>query len=307
MPIKIPDSLPARKHLEQEGVLVMDRTTAIRQDIRPLKILLLNLMPKKQATEIQLARLLGGTPLQVELTLLTTKSYKSTNIAESHLIDFYHHWDDIKHHKYDGMIITGAPVEKMDFADVAYWHELSNILHWSSDNIHELFTICWGAQAAINYFYDIPKYLLDEKQFGIYNHDNLMPSHALMRGVNSKFKVPVSRHTYCKQQDIAALNQLQILASSHDTGACLVRDDKMRRSFMFNHLEYDSTTLKEEYQRDVEQGDNITLPHQYFPNDDVNREPPNQWQSFAHLLFYNWISVIYQSVPYDINDIGNNE
>ena len=256
---------------------------------------------------MQLARLLGGTPLQVELTLLTTESYKSTNIAEEHLIDFYHHCQDIKDDKFDGMIITGAPVEKMDFSDVAYWQELTNILAWSNHHIHELFTICWGAQAAINHFYDISKYILEEKQFGIYNHDNLMPTHPLMRGVNSQFKVPVSRHTSCQTADIEKLENLQILASSNDTGACLVRDDQKRRSFMFNHLEYDNNTLQEEYQRDIDQGNDIKLPHQYFPQNDVTRTPPNQWQSFAHLLFYNWISVIYQSVPYDINDIGKNE
>ena len=204
------------------------------------------------------------------------------------------------------MIITGAPVEMMDFNMVDYWCELTDIFDWSINNIHELFTICWGAQAAIYYFYNVPKYVLDHKQFGIFNHMNLLPTHHLMRGVNHQFKVPVSRHTECRCDDIKNIPALKILADSNDTGVCLARDDEKRMSFMFNHLEYDATTLQQEYQRDIEQGKDTAMPHHYFPNNDSNIAPVNQWQSFAHLLFYNWISTIYQTVPYDIEKIGRN-
>lgn len=304
MPIKIPTDLPARKILEDEGVLVIGEDDAIRQDIRPIRIALLNLMPEKIKTENQIARVLGSTPLQVELTLLMPGSHKSKNTPESHLREFYRPWEAIEHEKFDGFIVTGAPIEKLEFEEVTYWDEMQRIFDWSRTNVHSLFSLCWGAQAALYHFYGIPKYTLPEKRFGIYWHEVKDHRSLLMRGMNDEIPVPVSRHTENRSEDFAAFENLDIVVESDEAGPCLVRDRAMRQVFMFNHLEYDSTTLGEEYARDAARGDDIQLPVNYFPGDDPANVPVNYWRASAHLFYGNWLNSIYQSTPYDLSRIG---
>ncbi len=304
MPIKIPDHLPARKFLESEGLVIMRESQAAKQDIRPLKIALLNLMPKKQQTEMHFARLIGATPIQVELTLLTTGSYSPNNVSKQHMLDFYHPWEDVKQQKFDGMIVTGAPVELMEFQDVAYWQEITKIFKWTQTNVHNCLNICWGAQAALHYFYNVPKSILAQKKFGLFNHHIVKKNSTLLRGFADEFIVPISRHTEIYVEDLPKNAGLEILASSDEAGVCIIRDRKKRQIYMFNHLEYDATGLREEYLRDLDQGKDITLPYNYFPNDDINAKLLNSWRAHAHLFIGNWITEVYEDTPYDINKIG---
>ncbi|WP_425407489.1 homoserine O-acetyltransferase MetA [Hwanghaeella sp.] len=304
MPIKIPDELPARRHLEDEGVVVMGERDAVRQDIRPMRIAVLNLMPKKESTETQLTRLIGATPLQVELTLLTTGSYVPTNVSQKHLSAFYHTWEDVKDQKFDGLIVTGAPIETLPFEDVHYWAELTRIFDWTQSNVHSTFNICWGAQAALKHFRDIPKHELPGKMFGVFEHAVTTPGNTLLRGFNDIFRIPVSRHTETRREDLPDDPMLQVLAESPESGLCLVQDQRYRQIYIFNHLEYDARTLADEYNRDVSQGLKIDVPKNYFPDDDPSQEPRNRWRAHAHLLFSNWINDVYQSVPFHVEDIG---
>ena len=304
MPIRIPDALPARSILQQEGVMVMDETTATRQDIRPLHIGLLNLMPNKIATETQLARVLGSTPLQVELTLVRIGGHKAKNTPEEHLIDFYHTWDEVRDRKFDGFIITGAPIETLPFEEVTYWQELQQILDWTATHVHSSFFICWGAMAAINHFHGVPKYTLEKKAFGVYRHRNLNPASPYLAGFSDDFSIPVSRWTEMRSDDVRKHGELEILMESDITGPCLIAEQTGRRLYIFNHIEYDSTSLKEEYDRDVAANVPIEIPHNYYPADNPKMPPQNRWRSHAHLLFGNWINQTYQTTPFDLEKIG---
>lgn len=304
MPIKIPDTLPAFETLVEEGVRVMTETVAVRQDIRPLQIGLLNLMPNKIKTELQMARLIGASPLQVELSLVRIGGHKAKNTSEDHLLSFYETWEEVRHRKFDGFIITGAPVETLPFEAVSYWEEMQKILDWTTTNVHSTMNVCWGAMAAIYHFHAVPKHELKEKAFGIYRHRNLCPSSIYLNGFSDDFQVPVSRWTEVRREDIETVPDLKILMESDVMGVCLVEEKKGRRLYMFNHVEYDSTSLAEEYFRDIDAGVPIKLPHNYFPQDDATLPPQNRWRSHAHLLFGNWINDIYQTTPYDLAQIG---
>lgn len=304
MPIKIPSALPARQILETEGVPIIKEEDAMRQDIRPLRIAVLNLMPEKIKTETQLARVLGASPLQVEVTLLSLTSHTPKTTSQQHLLDFYHPWTEVRDQKFDGLIITGAPIEKLDFEEVNYWDELCEIFDWAQTNVHGLFNLCWGAQAALHHFYKIPKHMLEQKAFGVFCHSVLDTASPLMRGLNDTIPIPVSRHTENHRTDIENIEHLQILAESYDAGIALVFDAKLNHVHMFNHLEYDSTTLGDEYSRDVERGAEIQLPRNYFPNDDPTQPPVNTWRANAHILFGNWLNLIYTTTPFDISKIG---
>lgn len=302
MPIRIPDQLPAREILVREGVSVMDEDTARRQDIRPLQIGLLNLMPNKVRTETQLARLIGASPLQVELTLVRIGNHKARNTSEEHLIAFYETWEEVRDRKFDGFIVTGAPIELLDYEDVTYWKELEAILDWTATNVHSSFFICWGAMAAAWHFHDMPKYTLDQKAFGVYRHRNNAPNSPYLAGFSDDFIVPVSRWTEVRASDIP--DGLDLLMDSDKTGPCMLSEKTGNRLYMFNHIEYDSLSLKEEYDRDITAGTEIALPNGYFPDDDPSRQPLNRWRSHAHLLFGNWINQVYQTTPYELDDIG---
>lgn len=304
MPIKIPDQLPAREVLEREGVAIMDEKTALRQDIRPLQIGLLNLMPNKIRTETQIARLIGATPLQVELTLVRVGTHRAKNTSEDHLIAFYRTWEEIKDRKFDGFIITGAPIELLPFEDVTYWNELATILDWTATNVHSSFYICWGAMAAAWHFHRVPKHTLSEKAFGVYRHVNNAPASPYLAGFSDDFTVPVSRWTEIRRDEVPP--SLQLLMESDVTGPCLLAEKAGNRLYMFNHIEYDSFSLKEEYDRDVAAGVEIKVPHGYYPGDDPTRQPSNRWRSHAHLLFGNWINAVYQTTCYDLEDVGPN-
>lgn len=304
MPIKIPNDLPAYRTLEAEGVSIMREADAVRQDIRPMRIALLNLMPNKVKTETQLARLLGVTPLQVELTLVRITNHVPRNTPGEHIISFYREWEDVRAEKFDGFIVTGAPVETLPFEEVTYWDELRRIFDWTQTNVHGSFNICWGAQAAVHHFHGIPKYNLPEKAFGVYRHRNLAPSSPYLRGFSDDFSVPVSRWTEVRREDIPADSGLSVLMESRETGLCMLDDPAHRSLHMFNHIEYDSTSLADEYFRDVAAGKPIAIPRHYFPGDDPSQPPENRWRSHAHLLFGNWINQLYQTTPFDIADIG---
>ena len=304
MPIKIPNELPAVKTLSEENIFVMTQTRAMTQDIRPLKLLLLNLMPLKVDTETQLSRLLGNSPLQVEMEFLCTKTHNSKNTSMSHLQTFYKHFEDVKHQKFDGMIITGAPVEKMEFEEVDYWNELCEILEWTKTNVHSTFHICWGAQAALYYHYGIKKYPLSEKLFGVYKHKVERKTSMLFRGFDDEFLVPHSRHTTVKREDIEKLPELRILSTSDKAGVYAVATDNGKQFFITGHSEYDNDTLKKEYIRDKTAGLEIKIPENYFPDDDDTREPPCTWRSSASLTYSNWLNYyVYQTTPYDISQI----
>lgn len=305
MPIRIPDGLPARETLETEGVQVLKETDANRQDIRPLQIGLLNLMPNKIRTETQIARLIGASPLQVELTLVRIGNHKSKNTAEDHLLDFYNTWDEIKDRKFDGFLITGAPIETLEYEDVNYWSELEQILDWTTTNVHSCFFICWGAMAAISHFHGVPKYELDQKAFGVYRHRNLKPVSPYLSGFSDDFQIPVSRWTEVRSTDIKKHEALDILMESDVTGPCLVHEKTGNRLYIFNHIEYDSSSLKEEYDRDIANQTPIEIPHNYYPSDNPELPPQNRWRSHAHLLFGNWINQVYQGTPYNIDEIGS--
>ncbi|MEE9375049.1 MAG: homoserine O-succinyltransferase [Rhizobiaceae bacterium] len=304
MPIRIPNKLPARTTLEAEGVMVMDDKTAARQDIRPLHIGLLNLMPNKVRTEAQIARLVGATPLQIEMTLVRMSGHKSKNTNEDHLLSFYKKWEEIKDQKFDGFIITGAPIELLDFENVSYWKELQEIFEWTRTNVHSTFNICWGAMAAAYHFHGIPKHELQEKAFGVYRHRNLNPASPYLAGFSDDFSIPVSRWTEMRSEDIRKHEGLELLMESDVTGPCLISEKEGKRLYVFNHIEYDSTSLKEEYDRDVAAGTAIEVPHNYYPADDPAMPPQNRWRSHAHLLFGNWINQIYQTTEFERGSIG---
>ena len=304
MPIRIPDELPARAILEKEGVYVMGEQTANRQDIRPLRIGLLNLMPNKIKTETQFARLIGATPLQVELTLIKVTGHTPKNTSQEHMLAFYDSWEDVKDQRFDGLIITGAPIEQMPFEEVTYWQEMEQIFEWSKSHVHSTLNICWAAQAALYYFYGVPKHALPKKAFGIYDHKNRNPASPLLRGFSDDFCMPVSRWTEVRKADLPTSAGLEILLEADDMGLCLIDDPRHRQVHMFNHIEYDTNSLAEEYFRDVNANKPIEMPAHYFPGNDPEVPPLNRWRGHAHLLFGTWINELYQSTPYDLNNIG---
>ena len=304
MPIKIPNNLPAVKTLTDENIFVMTENRAISQDIRPLRILILNLMPKKIETETQFARLLGNSPLQVEMELIHTKSHQSKNVAEEHLLAFYKTFDDIRSEKFDGMIITGAPVEHLPFEEVEYWQELTEIMEWSKTHVHSTFHVCWGAQAGLYYHYGIQKQEVPEKMFGVFPHTVDYKKSILFRGFDDVFMVPQSRHTTVLREDIEGVKDLKILASSDKTGVYAISTKNGRQIFITGHSEYDADTLKNEYLRDLSQGKPIKVPENYFPENDPSQPPLVSWRGHAHLLFSNWLNYfVYQNTPYDIEKV----
>jgi len=304
VPIKIPNDLPARRILEAEGVAVIGETDALRQDIRPLRVAILNLMPDKIRTETQLARLIGSTPLQVEMTLLKTATYRPTHTPEQHLTDFYSTWEDVREEYFDGLIVTGAPIETLPFEDVDYWDELTSIFDWAVDHVFNSLYVCWGGQAALHHFYGVPKYELPQKMFGVFEHTISQPNSSLLRGFSDRFWIPVSRHTEIHAADIPDVPGLNILAESSDSGICLIEDAAHRAAFIFNHLEYDAASLKEEYERDLAADQDIQLPCNYFPDDDPTEAPISRWRANAHLFFSNWITNMYTGTPYDLQSIA---
>ncbi len=304
MPIKIDDRLPAKESLEKENIFVMTQSRAQGQDIRPLKILILNLMPTKVETETQLLRLLGNTPLQVDIELLQTATHKAKHTDEDHMLMFYKTFDEVKDKKYDGMIVTGAPVELLEFEEVDYWPELCKIFEWSKTNVYSTFHICWGAQAALYYHYGIPKHKLDEKMFGVFPHKPLDLYHPLLRGFDDCYNVPQSRHTETRFDDIALCKDLQILSYSEISGIHLISDLDCRKFFATGHSEYDADTLAKEYFRDKEKGLTIQIPYNYFPDNDPTKRPIMTWRNVGTLMFTNWLNYfVYQKTPYDINSI----
>jgi homoserine O-succinyltransferase/O-acetyltransferase len=304
MPIRIPNDLPARRILEKEGVNVMTEATANRQDIRPLRIGLLNLMPNKIKTETQFARLIGASPLQVELSLIRITNHTPKNTSQEHMLAFYQSWEEVRHEHFDGLVITGAPIEQMPFEDVSYWPELARILDWTQTNVHASLHICWAAQAALHHFHNVPKHALPNKAFGVYDHKNLAPSSTYLRGFSDDFAMPVSRWTEVRKADLPKNAKLQVMMESDAMGLCLINDPVHRSLYMFNHIEYDTQSLAEEYQRDVEAGKDITLPYNYFPADNPKARPENRWRAHAHLLFGNWINEVYQTTPFELKNIG---
>ena len=306
MPIQIPNDLPAASILQQENIFVMNQNRALSQRIRPLEIVVLNLMPTKIATETQLTRLLGNTPLQVHLELMHTTSHKSKNTSQEHLLTLYISFDELKDRKFDGMVITGAPVEHMEFEEVDYWPELCQIMEWSKTNVHSTFHICWGAQAGLYHHYGIPKYQMDSKLFGVYEHTADYKRSILLRGFDDVFWVPHSRHTTIHREDIEKVPGLKILASSKEAGVYALMNKEGRQIFVTGHSEYDPETLQNEYLRDKGLGLPITVPENYYPNDDDTQPPLVRWRGHGNLLFSSWLNYfVYQTTPYDIKTIGN--
>lgn len=304
MPIKIPNGLPAAEMLLSENIFVMNEFRASTQDIRPLKILLLNLMPTKIVTETQFSRLLGNSPLQVELTLLKTSSHESKNTSKEHMIAFYKTFDEIKHEKFDGMVVTGAPVEHLDFEDVDYWTELTSIFDWAKTNVFSSVFICWGAQAGLYYYYGIKKIMFNEKLSGIYKHTITDTKSMLVRGFDDEFFAPHSRHSGIDKNEVLAEKSLKILAESEDAGVYLIKSTDNSQVFITGHAEYDANTLKTEYERDKNLGLNPKIPANYFPDDDDSKQPIVNWRSHANLLFYNWLNYfVYQNTPFNVSDI----
>ena len=305
MPIKIPSDLPAANVLRHEGVMVMTEDQASRQDIRPLRIALLNLMPRKIVTETQFARLIGATALQIEMTLIKMSDHTSRNTDAGHMASFYTPFQEIKDQKFDGLIITGAPIEHLPFNEVTYWDELREVFDWTQTNVHSTFGVCWGGMAMINHFHGVKKHMLDAKAFGCFRHQNLDPASPFLRGFSDDCVIPVSRWTEMKQPEIDAAPGLRTLLGSDEVGPCLVEDPAHRALYIFNHFEYDDDTLKQEYDRDVANGTPINVPTNYYPDDDPSKPPMNRWRSHAHLLYGNWINEIYQSTPFDRDKIGS--
>ena len=307
MPIKLPSTLPAYNVLTREGVMVMDDELAAHQDIRPLKIGLLNLMPKKIQTETQFARLIGATPLQIELTLIRMSDHEAKNTASDHMDSFYRTFRDVRDEKFDGLIITGAPIEHLPFEEVSYWDELREVMDWTQTNVHSTFGVCWGGMAMLHHFHNVPKHMLDQKLFGAYRHTNLAPASPYLRGFSDDCVVPVSRWTEVRQAEVEAAG-LPVLLGSDVTGPCLIEDPGHRALYILNHFEYDSDTLKQEYDRDLAsvqvEGAKIDVPVGYFPDNDPSQTPANRWRSHAHLLYGNWIAEIYLTTPYDMDRIG---
>ena len=304
MPIKIPRNLPAFDILQNEGVMVMSSQLAEKQDIRPLQIILLNLMPEKIKTETQFARLIGATPLQIEFTLLRVSSHISKNTSKEHLENFYKTFQDVRNQKYDGLIITGAPIEHLPFEEVDYWEELKDILDWARSSVHSVFGVCWGAMAMLYNFHKIEKKILKKKYFGLFRHKNMKITSHFLRGFSDDLIVPVSRWTEISGADISRDKNLEILLDSNEVGPCLIEDKEKRFLFLLNHLEYDSNTLNTEYLRDKGAEKSFQVPRNYFPNDDPKLNPINRWRSHAHLLYGNWINEIYQTTSFDIEKIG---
>lgn len=305
MPIRIPDALPATEILEGENIFVMTEFRALHQDIRPLRVLILNLMPTKIATETQLMRKLSNTPLQIQVDLLRTKSHEATHVSAGHLETFYRTFEDIENEHYDGLIITGAPVELMEFEEVDYWEELCRIMDWSSTHVHSTLHICWGAQAGLYYHYGIQKYRLPKKASGVFEHRLLKPKSPLVRGFDDRFYAVHSRNTDVKIEDVEAVDDLEIVAVSDEVGLYIVKSVDSRRFFVFGHPEYDTDTLKLEYERDVKRGINPEIPTNYFPDDDPARAPLNVWRSQAQLFYTNWLNYyVYQTTPYDLEKVG---
>jgi homoserine O-succinyltransferase/O-acetyltransferase len=304
MPVKIPNTLPARSTLEQENIFIMDEDRAIHQDIRALRVVILNLMPTKVTTETQLLRLLSNSALQVEVTLLHTATYESKNTDADHLLNHYVTFEDIRNEKFDGLIITGAPVEQMPFEEVEYWDELTQIIDWAETNVESNFYICWGAQAALYHKYGIPKYDLPNKMFGVYEHRILSSTESLLRGFDDIFLAPHSRHTEIRREDVEKVNDLQILAESDEAGIYILGKKDGRHLFITGHSEYDPLTLKAEYDRDVNKGLPIQVPQNYYPNNDPTKIPNVRWRGHANLLYSNWLNYyVYQVTPYDVNQI----
>ncbi|MBR2133074.1 MAG: homoserine O-succinyltransferase [Eubacterium sp.] len=304
MPIRIDDALPAKQNLEIENIFVMSKMRADTQDIRPLKIIILNLMPTKLETETQLLRLLSNSPLQIDIDFLQVKSHVAKNVSKSHMDKFYYTFDQIKENRYDGMIITGAPVEHLEFEDVDYWDELCTIMEWSKKNVYSTFHICWGAQAGLYYHYGINKKPLEKKMFGVFPHKSLDETHPLMRGLDDKYYVPHSRHTTVSMHDIAQVKELQVISYSDMAGVHIVSDMVCRQFFITGHSEYDRDTLAKEYFRDQAKGLDIEIPYNYFPNDDERLVPIMSWKSTASILFSNWLNYfVYQKTPYDLTEL----
>ena len=306
MPITLHEDLPAYDILRSEGVMVMSPGRAATQDIRPLRIGLLNLMPKKIQTENQFARLIGATPLQIDFHLIRMSDHESKNTAANHLESFYRPFSAVEAsgERFDGLIVTGAPIEHLPFEDVTYWPELTRLFDWTRDHVHSTFGVCWGGMAMAWHFHGLPKHKLKAKAFGCFRHRNLAPASPLLRGFSDDVLVPVSRWTEVRQEDIDARPGLRTLLASDEVGPCLVEDPGHRAVYIYNHLEYDSDTLKQEYDRDVAAGVAIEVPANYYPDDDPSRPPSNRWRSHAHLLYGNWINEIYQTTPFDLAEIG---
>ena len=307
MPITLPSTLPAFDVLSKEGVMVMTPDRAAHQDIRPLRIGLLNLMPKKIQTENQFARLIGSTPLQIDFQLIRMTDHETRNTAAEHMATFYRSFAEVAAtgEQFDGLIITGAPIEHLDFAEVTYWDELCRVMDWTQTHVHSTFGVCWGGMAMINHFHRVPKHILDHKAFGCFRHENLAHSSPYLRGFSDDFVVPVSRWTEMRKSEIEAVPGLRVLLGSQEVGPCLVEDPGRRALYVFNHFEYDSDTLKQEYDRDVANGTPINIPRNYYPDDDPARQPVNRWRSHAHLLYGNWINEIYQTTHFDLSRIGS--
>jgi len=301
MPIRIPDNLPARKILEDEGVNVMDTSRAARQDIRPLEFGLLNLMPNKERTETQFSRLIGATPLQINLSLVRISDHQSKHTSEDYLKTFYQTWEEVKERKFDGFIVTGAPIAHIPFEDVRYWNEMLEIMAWTRTNVHHTMFICWGAQAALHHFHGVKRYRMDDKAFGVFRHQIVSPRSPFLRGLSDSPMIPVSRYNDIERSSVG--DDLEVLIDS-DIGLCMLGEKRGRSVYFLNHLEYDNRSLADEYERDVKAGLNPVPPANLFPNGDTSKEPENRWRSHAHLLFQNWINEIYQSTPYDMNEIG---
>lgn len=304
MPITLPESLPAYDVLAHEGVMVMSETRAARQDIRPLRIGLLNLMPKKIQTETQFARLIGATPLQIDLQLIRMTEHQSKTTPASHMEAFYRPFRAVRDEKFDGLIITGAPIEHLPFEAVTYWDELTEVMDWTQTSVHSTFGVCWGGMAMLWHFHRVAKHILPAKAFGCFRHRNLAPASPYLRGFSDDFVIPVSRWTEVRQAEVDAVPGLVTLLGSDEVGPCLIEDAGRRALYIFNHFEYDSGTLKEEFDRDVRNGTPINVPMNYYPEDDPARPPTNRWRSHAHLLYGNWINEIYQTTPYDLDAIG---
>ncbi|AHC73780.1 homoserine O-succinyltransferase [Candidatus Endolissoclinum faulkneri L5] len=302
MPIKISRNLPARTQLEAEGVIVIDESTAVRQSLRPIKIGLLNLMPNKIRTETQFARLLGATPLQVNLTLVKITNHISRNTSNKHIVSFYRNWEDIRNQQFDGFIITGAPIERLKYEEVTYWEEMCHIFDWTQTNVHGCINICWGAQAALYHFYRMQKYDLSKKAFGVFRNYALDQTSQYLLGFPDNFVIPTSRWTEVRAEDIPVNSGIKTLMVSKDTGLCLLDDPQHKSLHMFNHIEYDLFSLSEEYFRDLERGESTEMPHDYFPNNDTSLPPKNRWHNEAKLLFCNWLNDIYQTTPFDLKE-----
>ncbi|AQS48113.1 MULTISPECIES: homoserine O-succinyltransferase [Thioclava] len=306
MPIKLPENLPAFDILSREGVMVMSPERASRQEIRPIRIGLLNLMPKKIQTENQFARLIGATPLQIDFQLIRMSEHQTKNTAAEHMEEFYRPFEEVEAtgEKFDGLIITGAPIEHLPFEEVTYWEELKRIFDWTQTHVFSTFGVCWGGMAMAHYFHGVNKHMLDHKAFGCFRHRNCAPASPYLRGFSDDLLIPVSRWTEMRRDELEAAGMITLIHSD-ETGPCLVEDRAHRALYIFNHLEYDSGTLKEEYDRDVAAGKPINVPANYYPENDPSRVPTNRWKSHAHLLYGNWINEIYQETPYDLAEIGN--